>query len=227
LEEELKFKPTKADRDVYIRKAVSKDGFEYYEMILVYVDDLLVLSEDPGKLLELIDGRFKLKPGSTGPPTTYLGAQIEPFMLPDGATVWSMSARKYVKEAVKNMKQMLIEDGGQTLSTSKSSAPIPTDYRPELDVTRELGERLASRYQQLIGVLRWMCEIGRLDILHEVSIMSQYLAMPREGQLEIVYGIFSYLAKHENSTWYLMTRIPNLLMALSKGTIGRIFTGTI
>jgi hypothetical protein len=48
-------------------------------------------------------------------------------------------------------------------------------------------------------VLYWMCEIGRIDLLHEVSIMSQHLALPREGHLEAVYGIFSYLAKHENS----------------------------
>jgi hypothetical protein len=39
---ELKFAQTKkADRDVYIRKVIRLDGFEYYEMILIYVDDLL------------------------------------------------------------------------------------------------------------------------------------------------------------------------------------------
>ena len=196
---ELKFVQTKADRDVYIRAAVGADGFEYYEMILVYVDDLLVLSETAASILEQIDARFKLKPGSVGPPTTYLGAQIEPYQLPDGATVWSMSARKYVKESVRNVRQMLMEDGGFSLPACKSSAPIPTDYRPELDVSPELDDQMASRYQQLIGVLRWMCEIGRIDLLHEVSIMSQHLALPREGHLESVYGIFSYLAKHENS----------------------------
>jgi hypothetical protein len=196
---ELDFTPSKADRDVYIRPAVAKDGFEYYEMILVYVDDLLILSEDASKLLKLIDAKFKLKPDSIGPPTTYLGAQVEPFTLPDGVTVWSMSARKYVKESIRNVRQMLMDDGGLNLPACKSSAPIPTDYRPELDVSRELDDQMASRYQQLIGVLRWMVEIGRVDILHEVSIMSQYLAMPREGHLDKVYGIFSYLAKHENS----------------------------
>jgi hypothetical protein len=44
-----------------------------------------------------------------------------------------------------------------------------------------------------------MVEIGRVDILHEALIMSQYLAMPQEGHLNKVYGIFSFLAKHENS----------------------------
>jgi hypothetical protein len=93
----------------------------------------------------------------------------------------------------------MLEEDGLTLPTCKSSAPIPTDYRPELDISRELDVEMASRYQQLIGVLRWMVKIGRVDILHEVAIMSQYLAMPRQGHLDMVYGIFSYLMKHEHS----------------------------
>jgi len=58
---------------------------------------------------------------------------------------------------------------------------------------------MASRYQQLIGLLRWAVELGQIDILHEMAIMSQYLALPREGHLEKVYSIFSYLGKHECS----------------------------
>jgi hypothetical protein len=92
-----------------------------------------------------------------------------------------MTARKYVKEAIRNAKLMLMEDGGYSLPVCKGSAPIPTDYRPELDISPELGNQMALQYyQQLIGVLCWMCEIGRIDLLHEVSIMLQ---------LEAVYGI--------------------------------------
>jgi hypothetical protein len=225
---ELKFSQTKADCDVYNRKAVCADGFEYYEMILVYVDDLLVLSEAASAILKQIDGRFTLKPGLVGPPTTYLGAQIEKYQLPDGVTVWSMTARKYVKEAIRNVvKLMLMEDGGYSLPACKGSAPIPTDYRPELDVSPELVDQMASRYQQLIGVLRWMCEIGRIDLLHELSIMSQHLALPREGHLEAVYGIFSYLAKHENSRIVFDNSAPVYAEGIRfTSMIGRTFTGT-
>jgi len=191
------FTPTKGDPDVYIRPAVGKDGFEYYEMIFVYVDDLLILSEDTDAILKLIDGTFKLKEGSAGPPKIYLGANIEPYELPDGTIVWSMTAKDYVKESVKNLKMMLNKDG-RTLPGGRWESPLPANYRPELDVTPELDPDLASRYQQLIGVLRWMCEIGRIDILHEVSLMSQYLALPRTDHLERLYGIFAYLNKHEN-----------------------------
>jgi Reverse transcriptase (RNA-dependent DNA polymerase) len=38
---DLEFKPTRADPDVWIRAAVKTDGFRYYEMVFVYVNDVL------------------------------------------------------------------------------------------------------------------------------------------------------------------------------------------
>ena len=46
--------------------------------------------------------------------------------------------------------------------------PLPSGYKPELDVTDELGDKLASRYLQLIGICRWAIELGRIDIYLEV-----------------------------------------------------------
>jgi hypothetical protein len=69
-----------------------------------------------------------------------------------------------------------------------------------LDVSDELNAELCSRYAQLIGVLRWMVELGRVDIYYEVSVLSQYLASPRVGHLETVYHIFAYLHKHDKSS---------------------------
>ena len=58
---------------------------------------------------------------------------------------------------------------------------------------------MASYYMSLIGVLRWMVELGRVDICLEVSMMSSHMAMPREGHLEQVFHIFSYLSKCHNT----------------------------
>ena len=41
---QLGFKSTRADTDVWIRAAVRLDGGKYYEMLFVYVDDILALS---------------------------------------------------------------------------------------------------------------------------------------------------------------------------------------
>ena len=79
--------------------------------------------------------------------------------------------------------------------------PLSTDYRPELDVTPELGgEAEASYYYHtLIGVLQWIVELGQVDIDVEVSMMSSHLALPREGHLKELYHIFAYLKARPNA----------------------------
>ena len=57
----------------------------------------------------------------------------------------------------------------------------------------------AAYYQSLIGILRWIVELGRVDVCLEVSMMSSHLALPREGHLEQVLHIFAYLKKHHNT----------------------------
>ena len=65
-------------------------------------------------------------------------------------------------------------------------------------------------FQELIGVLRWATEIGRVGILVEVSLLSQYQANPREGQLEQLLHIFAYLRKHPKITLYLSPEVLNM-----------------
>ena len=44
-------------------------------------------------------------------------------------------------------------------------------YRPELDVTKLCSEEEHQFYQQMIGILRWTIELGRIDICTEISLM--------------------------------------------------------
>ena len=46
--------------------------------------------------------------------------------------------------------------------------PLIIGYCPEIDVTSELGEDNASYYQNIIGVLQWIVELGCVDIDCEV-----------------------------------------------------------
>jgi hypothetical protein len=57
--EELGFEMTTADPDVYRRHAVKKDGSEYWELLLVYVDDILVISGDPQNILNHLQQHYK------------------------------------------------------------------------------------------------------------------------------------------------------------------------
>ena len=45
----------------------------------------------------------------------------------------------------------------------------------------------------MIGIIRWAVEIGRVDILLEVSLLSSHLALPRIGHLLALYHILWYL----------------------------------
>ena len=72
-------------------------------------------------------------------------------------------------------------------------------YRPELDQSRELDPKRGQYYQSLIGVLRWICELGRLDVMVPVSMLSRYVVSPREGHLQQVFHVFAYMKHHKRS----------------------------
>ena len=83
---EMGFSLSKADADVWMRPATKPNGFEYYEYLLVYVDDVLAISHDPKPLIDEIGKMYELKKGSVGPPTRYLGATISKFQIPGDKT---------------------------------------------------------------------------------------------------------------------------------------------
>jgi hypothetical protein len=185
---------TIADADVYRKLAVKPNGERYYEWLLVYVDDILCISHDPKATMDAISKVYELGT-SVKEPDRYLGANVLRWQCPDGRWVWAMDAKDYVKNAVNIVKELLAQDA-LVLKKKGSDRPFPKEYRPEVDVSPELNPAMGNRFQQLIGILRWAVEIGRVDILLEVALLSPYLANPRTGHLEAAYQIFSYLAQH-------------------------------
>ena len=187
-----------ADADVWIRPAVRPDGFEYYEMLFVYVDDIISISHKPTECIKEITQFYKAKDGSIKEPDIYLGANILKVQTPEGHEIWASSPRDYVKNSIQIVEQLLKDDGHGYVLKNNTKNPLPQGYRPELDVTDELGPESASRYLQLIGICRWAIELGRIDIHLEVSLLSQYQASPREGHLEALYHVFAFLKKHQD-----------------------------
>ena len=194
----LGFDSCKADPDVWMRPATKSDGSTYYEYVLLYVDDALVVSENPERILrEELGKYFELKEASIGPPDIYLGGKVSSVTLENGVKAFSFSASQYVKAAVANVESTLSEKGEKL--PCKANTPLSPHYRPEVDVTDELNHTDAAYYQSLIGILRWMVELGRIDICCEVSMMSSHLALPRSGHLKQLYHMFAYLKKNHNS----------------------------
>ena len=85
------------------------NGFEYYEFVLCYVDDVLSISHDPQKTMDGIKNTFKLKNDKIEEPENYLGADLLKMTTADGRVCWTMSSDKYCKATVANVEDKLEE----------------------------------------------------------------------------------------------------------------------
>ena len=200
----LDFVSCPADPDVWMRPAKKANGDEDWEYILLYTDDALCISGHAEETLRKDLGKyFQLKEKSIGPPKIYLGGRCRLVELETGVKCWAFGSSQYVQSAVANVEKALADR--QRLGDNRFKlpprprTPIQSSYRVELDISPELDAKDASYYQSLIGILRWIVELGRVDICIECSIMSSQIVLPRVGHLEQVLNIFGYLKSHHNA----------------------------
>ena len=93
------------DADVWRKPITKKNGNEYYSYILTYVDDCLVVHEDPEQIIHSLSKEpynYRLK--DVGPPTRYLGAEIGYYDIGNIRTRY-MSARIYLKHAIEEIER--------------------------------------------------------------------------------------------------------------------------
>ena len=79
----------------------------------------------------------------------------------------------------------------------------------EISHIRQKLVKEITYFQELIGILRWAIEIGRADILLEVTLLSSQLASPQRGHMDQVYHIFGYLKKNLKRKIYLDPDLPD------------------
>ena len=102
----------------------------------------------------------------------YLGDKLRKFVLKNVVGAWATSALKYVQEVVSNSETYLHEHfGGQDFS-KKVINPFELEYDPQMDSSAELRPIFLNYYETQIDALRWMVELGRIDIITEVSMLS-------------------------------------------------------
>ena len=75
-----------------------------------------------------------------------------------------------------------------------------------------LKDDQATYFQSKIGILQWMVELGQVDIATEVSLLSSYVALPREGHLETIFHFYAYLKQKHNSQLALDPTYPQVDM---------------
>jgi len=107
----LRFMSCKADPDVWMRSAKKDDGSEYWEYVLLYCNDALVISHRAEDVLRnKIDRCFPLKLGSIGPPPKiYLRNEVSKVTMDNGGECWAFSSGQYVQSTVANVEGYLKE----------------------------------------------------------------------------------------------------------------------
>ena len=206
--DEIGFRSSTADSDVWMRPAIKPNGEEYYEYAMTYVDDILAISLNPREVLEgLKSDRIKFKNDKIEVPAMYLGAKIQEKEI-NGHSCWTIGSVDYINAAITTIGDA-IEKKRWRLPT-RAKTPMTASYYPELDTTPELEPDDITLYQEIIGMMRWATELGRVDILHEISLLSQYQASPREGHLEELLRIVAYLKAKPKLTLYMDPEEPTL-----------------
>jgi hypothetical protein len=193
---EMGFKSSMGDPDVWMKARSKPNGEAYWEYLLVYVDDILCISYSPKDFMNNFIRIYTLKDGYSRP-KTFLGVNLSTFEVQnhrgETSTCWGFECREYINRVVHELELKV-----KLPTTAVAPLSLSTGYRPELDTTDLLNDEGITWYQELIGSLRWLVEIGRIDISHAVSILSSYLASPRLGHLVQVLHIFGYLKQRSS-----------------------------
>jgi hypothetical protein len=151
-------------------------------------------------ILNLINGYMPLKPSLAGNPDIYLIKTLKITQLDNGIWAWGLSPSKYVAQAVKNCTKHLTNKLNNCSHLPQHAEdPFPYDYCPELDLSDPLDPECSSFYQHLTGVMRWMVELGCIDIATKVSLLSSHLVYPRKGHLKTALHMMSYLSHKHNT----------------------------
>jgi hypothetical protein len=108
---------------------VKPEGFEYYEYVLCYVDDVLYISHNPIETMKGIQEVFKLKDDKIEEPKDYLGFGIEKMANENGTVCWAINSETYCKAAVQNVEEKLAKEGKQSTIKVSNSITIELQAR--------------------------------------------------------------------------------------------------
>jgi Reverse transcriptase (RNA-dependent DNA polymerase) len=167
----MRYQQINADHIVFYRQHGGRTT-----MLAVYVDDMIVTSNDEKEIAQLkmrLGKEFEVK--DLGQLKYFLGIEVA-----RGAEGIVLSQRKYVLDLLK-----------ETGMLGCKLAVTPIEQKTRLGA--EAGEPVdRERYQRLVDRLIYLSHTHP-DISFAVSVVSRYIHDPREGHMDVVYQILRYL----------------------------------
>ena len=168
----LGFSQSPSDHSLFIKNV---DGL--FIALLVYVDDVIIASNNQGAIADLkseLNKLFKLK--DLGDVKYFLGLEIA-----KSSTGICVSQRKYVLD--------LLSDFGY-LGCKAASTPMEANVKLSMDEGVDLPD--VSLYRRLLGKLLYLT-LTRPDISYAVGRLSQFISRPKLPHLHAAQRILRYL----------------------------------
>ena len=169
----LGFQQSNSDHTLFIRNIKG-----IYTAVLVYVDDIIIASNDDGDVGQLksdLSNAFKLR--DLGPLKYFLGLEIA-----RSSKRISVCQRKYTLG--------LLEDSG-LLACKPSQIPMDPSAKLCSDSAEPVLDDPAS-YRRLVGRLMYLT-ITRPDITFAVNKLCQYTSAPKNSHLQAAIKVLHYL----------------------------------
>jgi len=159
----LGFKPSFGDPSLFVGECVGV-------WMLVYVDDLLIMSQSlhaSQELKEALKAAFPMK--DLGAVTSYLGMDISR----DWSTKQiSLSQRKHIDSLVTRF-------GAADIKTYET--PLAVNHCLTLPSDEDAPHPDQDRFPELLGGIMYLMVCTRPDIAHAVSVLSRFIATGRHG----------------------------------------------
>ena len=186
---ELGFQPLHSDSCVYVKR-----GDRSVTYVLVYVDDLLLVTDDTAQLAATkaaLSARFDMK--DMGEAQYILGVQIRRNR---GRRQLYLSQAEYVRTILKRFR---MEDCNQAVSPMATGVKL---LKRDPEEEAGLDDMSNIRYASAVGALMYAALATRPDIAYTVTALCQFMAHPAMRHWYAVKRVFRYL---QGTTQYELT----------------------
>ena len=181
---EMSFKQLSADHCVYYHHD------DYFSIIVIYVDDLIMASNSSKKIKDIKKELSIFKIKDLGPINQCLGIN---FQQDRNSNHITMNQARLIEDIIQKFKM-------------KDCKPVSTPLNPSIKLTKNLSPQSAEEhknmsnipYRSLVGSLMYLATSTRPDIMHAVSLLSQFNENPGLDHWKAAKRVLRYLKGTKN-----------------------------